>query len=179
MSTILLFVQQDNGKLVKGSLVALSAAKELQKAWNKSGIAAVCLGPGAGNAAKEAATFGFSQVLFSESALFAKYRAEPYARAIALAAKDSSADTLVAAATSTGKDVMPRVTAMLDGAQASDIVGVNADGSVKRPMYAGNMIADVELTSNVKVVTVRGTAYPAATPAGAAGAVRQPARVRW
>lgn len=174
MSTILLFVQHDNaGKLLKGSLVALSAAKELQKVWGKAGISALCLGPSSAAAAKEAAQYGFTKVLFSESALFSKYRAEPYARAIALAAKELSADTLVAAATSTGKDVMPRVTAMLDGAQASEVVAVNSDGTLKRPMYAGNMLADVELVSGVKVITVRGTAFPAATSSSSGSEVKE------
>jgi electron transfer flavoprotein alpha subunit len=65
------------------------------------------------------------------------------------------------------------VAVLLDGAQASDIIGVNADGSLKRPVYAGNIIAEVEVLTPNRVVSVRGTAFPAANKEGAKGQVKE------
>jgi electron transfer flavoprotein alpha subunit len=173
MGSVLVFVQHDNGRVLKGSLIALSAAHELKNVWAGSEIVGVALGSGASSAAAEFAEYGVSKVLFSEDGLFAAYRAEPYARAVALAAKELGSSVVVGVASSTGKDMLPRVAVLLDGAQVSDIIAVNADGSVKRPMYAGNIIADVEVKSEVRIVSVRGTAFPAAAKQGSKGSVAQ------
>ena len=173
MSTILLFIQHTNGKVPKGTLAALSAARELQGPWGASGIVGIALGPQAKTAADSLSGYGLTSVRYSESPLFEKYRAEPYARAITLAAKELGASTVLGLASSTGKDTLPRVAALLDAAQASDIIGVNGDGSIRRPMYAGNIIADVELLAAHRVLTVRGTAFAPATPTGAAGDVAE------
>ncbi len=173
MGKVLLFIQHENGRVLKGSLVALSAARQLQSCWGASEIVGVALGAGASQAAQEMTSYGLSAVKWSDNQLFHQYRAEPYSRAIALAARELSADTVVGLASSTGKDVLPRVAVLLDGAQASDIVAVNGDGSLKRPMYAGNILADVELLSAVRVVSVRGTAFAPATKEGASGATSE------
>ncbi len=173
MGKVLLYIQHDAGRILKGTLVALSAARELKAAWGASDIVGVALGAGATLAAQEMATYGLTAVKWSEDALFAQYRAEPFARAIALASRDLGADTVVGLASSTGKDVLPRVAVLLDGAQASEIIGVNADGSLRRPMYAGNIIADVEILSPARVVSVRGTAFGVAGKEGSAGAVSE------
>ena len=163
MSNILLFIQHVDGKVLKGTLSALTAARELRGPWKAAEIVGVALGKGSQSAAQAMLGFGLSRVRFSEDPLFEKYRAEPYARAIALAAKELGASTVVGLASSSGKDALPRVAVMLDAAQASDIIGVNADGSIKRPMYAGNIIAEVELLASNRVVTVRATAFAPAT----------------
>jgi electron transfer flavoprotein alpha subunit len=173
MSSVLLFVQHDNGKILKGSLVALAASQQLKAAWGMGDIVGVALGQGAASAAQEISEFGLSKVLYSESSLFESYRAEPYARGLALAMKELGASTLVGLASSTGKDLLPRVAALVDGAQASDIIGVNDDGSLKRPMYAGNILADVELLTSTRVVSVRGTAFAAAAKSGSKGDVAE------
>lgn len=173
MGKVLLFVQHENGRLLKGTLVALTAAKEIKTVWGASDIVGVALGAGAAAAAQEISSYGLAAVTWSEDALFAQYRAEPYARAITLAGRTLGADTVVGLASSTGKDVLPRVAVLLDGAQASDIIGVNSDGSLKRPMYAGNIIADVELLSSTRVVSVRGTAFAPAAKDGGAGSVSE------
>lgn len=173
MGKVLLFVQHENGRLLKGTLVALTAARELKAVWSASEIVGVALGAGAAAAAQEVASYGLSAVSWSENALFTQYRAEPYARAIALAGRALGANTVVGLASSTGKDVLPRVAVLLDGAQASDVIAVNGDGSLKRPMYAGNILADVELLSAVRVVSVRGTAFAPATKEGGAGSVSE------
>jgi electron transfer flavoprotein alpha subunit len=166
MSKVLLFVQHDQGKVSKGALVALTAAQELASAWQKSGVLGIALGNGATKAAEEIKTFGVQEVLFSEATLFDNYRAEPYARAVALAARERGCDVVVGLASSTGKDMMPRVAILLDAAQASDVIAVQSDGTLRRPMYAGNVLADVELAPGARVVTVRGTAFAPAAPSG-------------
>ncbi len=166
---ILVYLQHSSQGIPKAALSAVAAARELQSAWKKAGINAVCLGPGSATAAEQARAFGFTKVFFSEAPILDKYLAVPYALALSAALKASGADTLVMAATSTGKDVAPRVAASMDAAQASDIVGVNADGSLRRPMYAGNVFADVELVSANRIVTVRTTAFAPAMPSSASG----------
>ena len=81
-------------------------------------------------------------------------------------------DALVAAATSTGKDVMPRVAALLDVMQVSDIVAVVASDTFKRPIYAGNAIETVQSLDAKKVVTVRASAFPPAGEGGSAEIVK-------
>ena len=171
MGKILIFVQHDGGRILKGTLVALSAALELKQAWQSQDIVGIALGAGAGVAAQEMAEYGVSQVVHSEDAVFERYRAEPYSRAVALAARDLGASTVVGLASSTGKDFLPRVAVLLDGAQVSDVIAVNSDGSVRRPMYAGNILADVEVVTPVRVVSVRGTAFAPATKGGSKGSV--------
>jgi electron transfer flavoprotein alpha subunit len=171
MGKVLLYIQHDSGRVLKGTLIALSAARELKAAWRGTEVVGVALGAGASAAAQEMSAYGLTAVKWSEDPLFAQYRAEPYGRAIALAARELGADTVVGLASSTGKDVLPRVAVMLDGAQASDIIGINSDGSLKRPMYAGNIIADVEILSPVRVVSVRGTAFAVAVKEGPQGTV--------
>jgi electron transfer flavoprotein alpha subunit len=170
MGTVLVFVQHDNGRVLKGTLVALTAAQELAKVWQQGEIVGVALGAGARAAADDFASYGASKVVFSEDPLFAAYRAEPYARAVAVAARDLGSTVVVGLASSTGKDMLPRVAVLLDGAQVSDVMAVNGDGSLRRPMYAGNILADVEVSSALRVVSVRGTAFSSAAQSGAKGA---------
>lgn len=173
MGNVLVFIQHDQGKVQKGALVAVTAAKQLASAWGAAGVVGVALGAGSKAAAAEAAAHGLSEVRFSEDPIFDKYRAEPYSRAVALAARETSSSSVVALASSSGKDFMPRVAVLMDAAQASDIVGVNGDGSLSRPMYAGNILAEVEMAAGNRVVTVRGTAFPPAPKEGGVGAVSE------
>lgn len=166
MAKILLFLQQHNGKLLKSSLVALSAAREIGSSWSKDGIVGVALGSGAAAAASEAAALGLSKVLHCEDAVLERYLALPYSQAVSAAFEQLGCDTLVGPATSLVKDLFPRIAARLQAGQASDISGINSDGTLRRPMYAGNAFADVEIATPIKVVTVRTSAF---APAGAAG----------
>jgi electron transfer flavoprotein alpha subunit len=169
MAGILVLLQQEQGELSKASLSATTAATTLKSAWGKDGLVGICAGPGAESAAESALQYGFGTVYFSEDAAVEKYLAAPCAALVVQAAKEGGCDTVVGASTTTGKDLLPRVTAMLDAGQASDIIGVNDDGSLKRPMYAGDVIADVEVLGDRRVVTVRPTAFAPAEPGSAAG----------
>jgi len=172
MANVLVFLQQDDGKLPKSSLIAAAAAAELKDKWGKSGLVGLCLGAGASAAADDALNYGFGTVYFSEDGAFEKYLAIPYQAALLKAFEDGDCDTIVATSTSAGKDLLPRAAAALDAGQASDILSVNDDGSLTRPMYAGDVLADVEILTDNKVVTVRGTAFSPAEP-GASGGSKQ------
>src|SRR5208282_394999 len=78
---------------------------------------------------------------------------------------------VLAPATTFGKNLMPRVAALLDVAQISDISGVVSPDTFVRPIYAGNALATVQSRDRIKVITVRGTAFAAAASSGGAGAI--------
>ncbi len=173
MGNVLILLESSSGKISKGSLAALSAARAIQKIWGKGKIVSLTLGAGASAAADQALTFGISDAYFSEKPEFEKFLASSYAQAIAECAKAAQADAVVGVAGTTGKDVFPRVAAILDAGQASDIVAVNSDGSLKRPMFAGDVFADVEITTALKVITVRSTAFAAALPEQGGGTKKE------
>lgn len=169
MGNILILLQQSEGKLPKGTQIAINVATQLRSSWKKDKIIGVALGDGSEKAADEGLAYGLDEVLYSEDPALSKYLAVPYESALSAAWKVSSADTLVGTATSLVKDLFPRFAASVDAGQASDILAVNSDGSLKRPMYAGDIIADVELLTSNRVVTVRSTAFPPAAKSTAKG----------
>lgn len=172
MSNILVFLEQINGKLLKSSLVAINAASQLKSAWSKSALLGICLGPNAAQAAQSALTYGMNSVIYSEEAQFEKYRALAFSQAVLQVFKQEACDTFVGCSTSSLKDFSARVAAALEAGQASDILAINPDGSLKRPMFAGNVIADVEINSALKVVTVRSTAFSPAAASTVIGSVK-------
>ncbi|WP_273720956.1 electron transfer flavoprotein subunit alpha/FixB family protein [Bartonella sp. ML71XJBT] len=101
---------------------------------------------------------GVRQILVSEADYLAHQLAEPIANTIVKYAKDY--DVIMAASTSTGKNVMPRVAALLDVMQISDIIAVLAPDTFKRPIYAGNALETVRTNDHQKVITVRAASFP-------------------
>src|SRR5690606_25152654 len=102
---------------------------------------------------------GVTKVLLAESDALAHHLAEPTAALIVSLA--GSYDTIVAAATTVGKNVMPRVAALLDVMQVSDIIEVVDANTFKRPIYAGNAIQTVKTDEPKKVITVRTASFQA------------------
>lgn len=172
MSSVVIFLQHEQGKLLKSSKSAITAALEIKKVFGVSSVHGVALGTGAQTAAKEAASLlGEGKILCDESELFNKYTASAYSAAVKKAFEQVGASFLVAASTSSGKDFIPQVAAHIGAGQASDILAVLPDKGFRRAMYAGNAIAEVELLSDKKVVTVRPTAFAPATPQSGAAVV--------
>lgn len=171
MSGIVVYLQSENGVLTKSALVALSAAQRLASVAGVSSIEGICLGSSAQMAANSAAGFGVSKVYFVDSPAVAQFRATTFAQAVLSVMQKTAARFFVAPGGSVAKDFAPRVAAALDAAQASDIIAVNDDGSYKRPMYAGNVLADVKLNSAIHIITVRTTAFSPAIAAGASAVV--------
>jgi electron transfer flavoprotein alpha subunit len=117
-------------------------------------------------AAQAATLAGVARVWLAE----APYLAEPSAENMAalVASHAAGYSHIFAAATSVGKSFLPRVAALLDVAQISEIVGIKSADTFVRPIYAGNVLATVQSSDAVKVISVRSTAFVAATGAGAA-----------
>src|SRR4051812_48749309 len=98
MSNVLLFVQQQDGKIPKSTLIALSAARALKESWKKENIVGVCLGKGSSQASGEILNYGLSKVFFSERLELEKYLAIPFAAYVQAAIQQGNCDTFVAAA---------------------------------------------------------------------------------
>src|SRR5262249_11249879 len=112
---------------------------------------------------------GVAKVLLADSAALGHGLPENLAPLVVKLA--SAYSHVLAPATTAGKNLMPRVAALLDVAQVSDIVGVESADTFVRPIYAGNALATVQSKDKIKVITVRGTAFPAAAANGGSGAV--------
>ena len=137
---ILLLADHDKSHLSDQTAKALTAAQKIG-----GDVHVLVAGAGAQAAAEQAAKLsGVSKVLVAEDASLANNLAEPLAATIVSLA--GSYDTIVAAATSVGKNVMPRVAALLDVAQVSEIIEVVSADTFKRPIYAGNAIQTVQAT---------------------------------
>jgi len=166
---ILLLADHDNATLSDQTAKALTAAAQIG-----GDIHVLVAGKGAKAAADAAATLsGVSKVLLAESDELANNLAEPLGDLIVSLA--GSYDTIVAAATSTGKNVMPRVAALLDVAQVSEITEVISPDTFKRPIYAGNAIQTVQATDAKKVITVRTASFASASEGGSAAVEAIPA----
>jgi electron transfer flavoprotein alpha subunit len=161
MATLLL-AEHDNAALKDQTSKALTAAKALG-----AEVDILIAGEGCKAAAEAAAKLdGVRKVLLADAAQYAHQLAEPMAALLISLAKDY--DALVAPATTTGKNIMPRVAALLDVMQISDILKVVAPDTFERPIYAGNAIQTVKSNDAKKIVTVRTAAFQAAGEGGAA-----------
>jgi electron transfer flavoprotein alpha subunit len=158
----LLLAEHDNKVLREQTAKAVTAAKALGGDVHVLVAGANCR-PVAEAAAK---IDGVAKVLLAEHASFEHMLAEPVAALIVSLA--GSYDALVAPATTLGKNIMPRVAALLDVMQVSDITKVVAPDTFERPIYAGNAIQTVRSRDPKKVITVRTTAFQAAGAGGPA-----------
>ncbi len=160
--------QQPDGNLRKASLNALAAGKQLaQKAGAE--LHAVVLAKDSSKLAEELRGYGPSVVHAATAPLFEHYVAEAFAPAVAELARSVNAGFVGAASTALGKDLMPRVAARLGAAMASDVMkfdGSGTDIAFTRPMWAGNVIAEVKLTTAIQCFTVRATEFAAASKGG-------------
>jgi len=162
--SVLVLAEHDNSELKAATLNAVTAAKEL------GDVTVLVAGAGCQAVADAAAKVdGVAKVLVADAALYEHTLAETIAPLLVKLAADY--DVVMAAATTTGKNIMPRVAAMLDVQQISDISAVIDADTFKRPIYAGNAIATVKSSDAKKVITVRITAFEAAASEGGAAAV--------
>lgn len=159
---ILLIAEHDNETLSDQTAKALAAASQIG-----SDVDVLVAGKDAKAAADAAAKLsGVRKVLRAESDALAERLAEPLADLVISLA--DGYDTLVAPATTTGKNVMPRVAALLDVMQVSDVIEVVDAKTFKRPIYAGNAIQTVAATDAKRVLTVRTSSFQAAGEGGSA-----------
>lgn len=114
---------------------------------------------------------GVSKVLLADNALYANQLAENVAKLIADVVKEGGYKYVLAASTTTGKNILPRVAALLDVSMITDIISVESANTFKRPIYAGNAIATVQSDEAVIIGTVRGTAFDPVAAEGGSAAV--------
>src|SRR5690348_16657440 len=170
MATILVIAEQAHGQLKKATLSALTAAQQLAQK-NGGTLQGVVIGPGSQKAAQDLAAY-VGTVYAVEGAGLEHAIAETHSAAAAEAAKKAGASDVVVAATAYGKDIAPRIAGKLGAGIASDVLAVVSANQFKRAMWAGNAIATVEVTTPVKVISVRATEFAAAQKAGSAGSVQ-------
>jgi len=164
MATLLL-AEHDNASLRDATGKALSAAIALG-----GPVHVLVAGSGCQGAAEAASKLaGVEKVLVADAPAYEHGLAEPTAALLASLA--GPYDALIAASTSMGKNVMPRVAALLDVMQISDIIKVVSADTFERPIYAGNAIQTVQSSDAKKVVTVRTASFQAAAGAGGSAAI--------
>ena len=152
---ILVIAEHDNAGLKAATLNTVTAASKLG-----SDIRVLVAGSGCEGACAAAGKLaGVAKVLCAEAAHYAEQGAENLAALVVNLAKDGAYSHVLAPATSFGKNLTPRVAALLDVAQISDIVAVESADTFVRPIYAGNALATVKSSDSIKLLTVRSTAF--------------------
>ncbi|GAA0686888.1 FAD-binding protein [Marinobacterium maritimum] len=169
--SILVIAEHDNQALKPSTLSTLAAASQIG-----GEVTLLVAGNGCAAAAEAAArAAGVSKVLLADNAAYDHEIAENMAALIVSMAAGFT--HILAPATANGKNFMPRVAALLDVGQISDIIKVESADTFARPIYAGNAIATVQSLDAVKVITVRGTAFDAVSAEGGSAAVEALAQV--
>jgi electron transfer flavoprotein alpha subunit len=167
--SVLVLAEHDNASLKPATLNTVAAAGKLG-----GDIAVLVAGSGCGGAAKAAsAVAGVKKVLVADAPHYKDQLAENLAALVVALAPGYT--HLLAPATSFGKNVAPRIAALLDVAQISDIVEVKGADTFVRPIYAGNALATVQSRDKIKVVTVRTTGFDAVSPSGGSAVVESAA----
>tara|TARA_R100000005_G_scaffold96715_1_gene86595 strand:- start:15407 stop:16336 length:930 start_codon:yes stop_codon:yes gene_type:complete len=163
--TVLVLSDHDNKALGASTLNAVTAATKLG-----GDVHVLVAGSGCSAVADEAAKVaGVAKVLLVDDALYANTLAENTAALIVSLA--DSYDAIISAATTAGKNILPRVAALLDVAQISEITEVVSADTFVRPIYAGNAMATVQSSDAKKVITIRPTNFPAADATGGSATV--------
>ena len=164
---ILVYAEHDNKELKKATLNTVTAASKIG-----GDIVVLVAGLGCEAVAEQAAKVaGVSKVLCASNAAFEHQLAENVAKLVVSLAGDYS--HIVAPATTTGKNFLPRVAALLDVNMLTDVTAVIDAETFERPIYAGNAIATVKDTESKKIITVRTTAFDAAPAEGGAASIEK------
>ena len=151
--SILVVVEHDNEELKGATLNTVTAAKEIG-----SEIDLLVAGFSCDSVAEQACSIpGIGKVLVANSESYKNFLAENIGALVSEVGKGYS--HILAAATSNGKNFMPRVAALLDVSQISEIISVLSEDTFERPIYAGNCIATVKSSDSIKVITVRATGF--------------------
>jgi electron transfer flavoprotein alpha subunit len=161
----LVIVEHDNNEIAAATLHTITAAQQIG-----GDIDLLIAGENCAAVADAAAQIaGISKVKVADNAMFAHHLAENLSTLIVEMAKDYS--HLLTAATTFGKNIMPRAAALLDMAQISEIVEVKSADTFVRPIYAGNALATVQSSDPIKMITVRVISFEAAAASGGSAAI--------
>ncbi|RAR64431.1 electron transfer flavoprotein alpha subunit apoprotein [Onishia taeanensis] len=165
--SILVLADHHDGQLAGTTAHVVAAAQEIAKAGGGD-IDVLVAGEGVSAIAEAAAKLnGVSRVRVADNAVYAHQLAEPLGALLVELADDYS--HVLSSASTTGKNVMPRLAALKDVSQLSDVIAVEGVDTFCRPIYAGNAIATVKSDDALKVMTVRSTAFDAVAADGSAG----------
>lgn len=171
--TILVIAEHEKGEILPATLAAVTAATEVASHTGGE-VHMLVAGDGAADvASKASAVAGVAKVLHASAGQYANALAEDMSALVARTAGDGGYTHIIAAATTTGKDYMPRVAAALDVAQLSEIVSVVSGDTFIRPIYAGNALETVQSADGVKVITARATAFDKAAAEGGSASVEE------
>jgi len=163
--SILVIAEHDNAEIKGATLNTIAAARAIG-----GDIHLLVAGAGCGAAGEAGASIeGVAKVLVADNAAYEHQLAENVAKLVADLGVDYS--HILAPATTTGKNMLPRAAALLDVQPISDIIAVESADTFKRPIYAGNVIATVQSSDATKVITVRTTAFDAVAAEGGSAAV--------
>ncbi len=168
MGNVLIVAEQKGGEFRSATLNAITFGKDMLGALGGGELYGLVIGAGVGGAAAEMAKYGLAKVFVVDDPGLDKYMAETYGAVVAAAASACGASVVCATSTAFGKDLMPRVAALMGAGMASDICGVAGTNKFKRPVAAGNALALVEVAGDTIVVTPRQTEFEAAAAAGEA-----------
>jgi len=168
VGNVLIYGEHAHGSLPKAVAVAITAAKEVAAKMGGGDTVLALFGSDVSGLTDAASKLGASKVATLQSPALEHHNADVAAAALAAIAKAQGCDRVVIASTSNGKDIAPRLAGAMDAAIATDVTDINDDGTVVRPMYAGNAFAPVEMHGDNKVLTVRTTAFEASASGDAA-----------
>ncbi|PXX93891.1 electron transfer flavoprotein subunit alpha/FixB family protein [Halomonas heilongjiangensis] len=173
--SILVLAEYHDGALAGATAQVVAAAKAIQQD-SGGDIDILVAGENVGAVAEAAARLdGVAKVRVADNAAYAYQLAEPMAALLVELAGDYG--HVLAAASTTGKNVLPRVAALKDVSQLSEIIAVESADTFKRPIYAGNAIATVQSADALKVITVRSTGFDAVAAEGGNAAIEAVATV--
>ena len=161
----LVIAEHDNAELKPATLSVVTAAKQLG-----SDVDILVVGSGCGTVGEAAAQVaGVTKVLVADASEYANMVAEPMADLVLTIAKNY--DAVLAVANTVGKNFMPRVAALLDVSQISEISSIEGPDTFVRPIYAGNAMATVQSSDAIKVITVRATGFDKSEATGGSASV--------
>jgi electron transfer flavoprotein alpha subunit len=171
MGNVLIVLEHASEKLRPAARSAISLGQKAKALHGGKLLFLLIGGPEVAGAAREAAAYGADAVLTAQAPALAHYLAETHAPVVARVAREQGATLVGATSTAMGKDLLPRVAALLDAPAVSDVSGMSGATTFTRPSNAGNVIQTVDLQGSVVVVSARQTEFPAAQPGGGASPV--------
>ncbi len=160
MSTILVYIEHSGSTVSKSALSVITAGLKAKASHAASKVVGVLMGADeVVEAANTTLTYGLDEVVYIKNAALSTFVPSVYGLALAEVSKQVSPSLILATASSKGRDFMPYLASVLDAPQASDVLEFLAGGNFRRPMYAGNIFAEVSLVGDVKVSTIRSSAF--------------------
>jgi len=169
MAKTLIIAEHSKGQIKKATLFSITAVTKIG-----GGYSIVVVGKDVRGVADQYAKYGAEKVYTIDNDVFKNYIAENYAEAIAQLIKANNFEFVFGSATAFTKDLLPRLAAKFDAGMASDVLAIEVSGSdvvFARPMWAGNAIAHIKITSPIKFATIRATEFDHAKEVGSTSPV--------